>query len=148
MGIFEKLFVKKKESSSSSQHKLRLRYNVMSEISIDCCLKYKNEQEYKLINHGIYEYLKEEDVYRMTISYQLKSENNTQYPMEDILDKYYLHVSDFLDSENDKNSNVFKLEVEGSLEDLVQSQEIIGKEVFNREFIADDGQVRVKLIIE
>ena len=44
--------------------------------------------------------------------------------IEDILDKYYLHVSHFLGSIQD--SNKLKLELAGELEDIREIKDIIG----------------------
>ncbi len=154
MGLLSKLFgqMEKKNSDSSVEQELRLEYNVMKNISLEKYQKYENSEQFKLIENGIYQDLKDSDdtKYRMTISYDLEPENDTnnQYPLEDILDKYYLHVSDFLESENDSDPNNFKLELAGELGDLKNSQNIIGKKVYNKEFKSDDGQIRVKLIIE
>ncbi len=123
----------------------------MKNITLEKCLKYENENDFKLIEDGIYQDLndKEDFNYRITISYELESDNtNNQYPLEDILDKYMLHVSDFLESENDKESNKFKLELGGDLKGVTDAKDIIGKRVFNRDFIGTDKQVRVNLIIE
>jgi len=154
MGIFDKLFGSKKQenSNSSANRELRTEYNVMKNISLEKCQKYENPEQYKLVESEIYQDLKDEDdaKYRMTICYELESENNTnnQYPLEDILDKYYLHVSDFLESENNTEPNSYKLELGGELKDIKKSKEIIGKKVFNQEYKNDDGQVRVILRIE
>ncbi|WP_233783226.1 hypothetical protein [Flavivirga eckloniae] len=152
MGIFDKLFggQKEKSSDSSSNQKLRMEYNIMKNISLEKCQKYENTNLYEVVENGIYKDLTDEDdaKYRMTISYELESdENNNQYPLEDVLDKYYLHVSDFLESENNSESNEFKLELGGDLDDIKKSKEIIGKRIFNRDFL-DEGQVRVKLMVE
>ncbi|AUP81708.1 hypothetical protein C1H87_20245 [Flavivirga eckloniae] len=122
----------------------------MKNISLEKCQKYENTNLYEVVENGIYKDLTDEDdaKYRMTISYELESdENNNQYPLEDVLDKYYLHVSDFLESENNSESNEFKLELGGDLDDIKKSKEIIGKRIFNRDFL-DEGQVRVKLMVE
>ena len=154
MGIFDKLFGSKKQeySKSSAKHELRTEYNIMKDISLEKCQKYENSDEYKLVESGIYQDLKDEDdaKYRMTISYELEPENttNNQYPLEDILDKYYLYVSDFLEFENNAEPNSYKLELGGELNDIKKSQEIIGKKVFNQEYKDVDGQVRVILKIE
>jgi hypothetical protein len=152
MGIFDKLFGGKKEKApdSSSNQELRMEYNIMKNISLEKCQKYENADLYELIESGIYKDLTDEDdaKYRMTIAYELESDDsNNQYPLEDVLDKYYLHVSDFLESENNSESNKFKLELGGDLEDIKKSKEIIGKRIFNRDFL-DEGQVRVNLIVE
>ncbi|MBP0903640.1 hypothetical protein ACFSKN_03555 [Mariniflexile gromovii] len=154
MGLFSKLFgqTEKKNSEPSVKQELQLEFNVMKNISLEKCQKYENSEQFKLIENGIYQDLNDNDntKYRMTISYDLEPENDTnnQYPLEDILDKYYLHVSDFLESENNSDPNNFKLELAGELDDLKNSQEIIGKKVYNQEFKSDDGQIRVNLIIE
>ena len=151
MGIFDKIFGSKKQIIPSTKQELRLEYQVMKNISLEKCLKYENTNEFKLIGNGIYHDLndKEDFNHRMTISYELESdETNNQYPLDDILDKYLLHVSDFLEAENEEDSNKFKLELRGDLKGITNAKEIIGKKVFNRDFIGTDGQVRVKLVIE
>ena len=152
MGIFDKLFGSKKEklSDSYSNQELRMEYNIMKNISLEKSLKYKNTDLYELVENGIYKDLTDEDnaKYRITISYELDSnDSNNQYPLEDVLDKYYLHVSDFLESENNSESNEFKLELGGDLNDVKKSKEIIGKRIFNRDLL-DKGKIRVKLIVE
>ncbi|KGL61226.1 hypothetical protein [Polaribacter sp. Hel1_33_49] len=154
MGLFSKLFgqSEKKNSEPSVKKELQLEFNIMKNISLEKCQKYENSEQFKLIENGIYQDLNDDDntKYRMTISYNLEPENDTnnQYPLEDILDKYYLHVSDFLESENNSDPHNFKLELAGELDDLKSSQKIIGKKVYNQEFKSDDGQIRVNLIIE
>ena len=152
MGIFDRLFGGKKEnpSYSSSNQKLQMEYNIMKNIALEKCQKYKNTELYELVESGIYKDLNDDDEakYRMTITYELESDDsNNQYPLEDVLDKYYLHVSDFLESENNSESNKYKLELGGDLDDIKKSKEIIGKRIFNRDFL-DEGQVRVNLIVE
>lgn len=152
MGIFNKLFGKKKEKTSneSDNQELRMEYNIMKNISFKKCKKYENPNFYELIENGIYKDLIDEDdtKYRMTISYELESDyTNNQYPLEDILDKYYLFVSDFLESENDNKPNEFKLELGGDLNNLKKAKEIIGKKIFNSDFLSE-GKIRVKLMIE
>ena len=153
MGIFGNLFGQtgKKSSNSIDKQEPRLEYNVMKNITLEKCQKYENSEQFKLIENGIYQDLSDDDdaKYRMTISYELESDDsNNQYPLEDVLDKYYLHVSDFLESENKEESNKFKLELGGELEDIKKGLEIIGKKIFNRDYKDENGQVRVDLIIE
>ena len=153
MGIFGNLFGQtgKKSSNSTDKQEPRLEYNVMKNITLEKCQKYENSEQFKLIENGIYQDLSDDDdaKYRMTISYELESDDsNNQYPLEDVLDKYYLHVSDFLESENKEESNKFKLELGGELEDIKKGLEIIGKKIFNRDYKDENGQVRVDLIIE
>ena len=109
MGIFDRLFGKSKPdlTNQTSKPQLRLEYNVMKNINLEKCQKYENAELYMLIEHGIYQDLTDEDdaKYRMTISYELENDDsNNQYPLEDILDKYLMHVSDFLENENKNGS--------------------------------------------
>lgn len=145
---FNKLFGGNKEEEQSKPE-LRLEYNIMRNIALETCKKYSNQENYELIENGIYKDLKDEDDdnYRMTISYELDSDDS-QYPLEDILDKYYLHVSDFLEPENDYNSNKVIQELGGTLDDIKNAQEIIGKKIYNQDFLDENGQVRVSLKIE
>lgn len=153
MGLFGNLFgqSEKKDSNSTDNQELRMEYNVMTNISLETLKKYKNEKRYKKIEEGIYMDLKDEDdaKYRMTISYELvANETNNQYPLEDILDKYLMYVSDFLASKNKANSNTFIFEFGGYLDEMIKAKEIIGKKVFNRDIKGEDGKIYTELIIE
>lgn len=153
MGLFSNLFgqSEKKDSNSSANQELRMEYSVMTNITLEKLKKYENRKRYKEVEEGIYLDLKDkhEAKYRMTISYELTSdETNNQYPLEDILDKYLIHVSDFLESKNKPNSNKYIFEFGGYLHKMKEAKEIIGKKVFNRDFRAEDGQIRVELVIE
>lgn len=68
----------------------------------------------------------------------------SDYPLEDILDKFYCHVSDFCEDMNDADSQICYLEF-GSpeLQDVVNLRSIIGKHVYNKE----EGE-KVTLVIE
>ena len=127
MGIFSKLFGAKKQAEAPAPE-LRLKYNIMSNIALATCAKHSNQDRYELIENGIYKDLEDEDSanHRMCISYELDADD-TQYPLEDVLDKYYMHVEDFLEDENDPDSNVIIQEMGGTLDDLRKAQEIMGK---------------------
>ena len=154
MGFLNKLFGNKNNkqtTDSSIEEYLRKDYNVMKNIKIEKLDKYGNSNLYELVTDGIYKDLKDEDdaCYRMTISYELEDDHsNNQYPLEDILDKYSLYVSDFIDLEKKSETDAHKLELAGDLKDLKNTQEIVGKRIFNSDFIGTDGKVRVKLLIK
>lgn len=149
MGLFEKLFKKAKIEDSFSENKLRTEFNLMTNISLFKCLKHENSSNYELIEEGVYEDLKdnESSKFRIAISYELETNEDEQYPLEDILNKYFLHVEDFLEDENDSESNLFKLELGGRLEDIIEVKNIIGKKVFNREKV-ENGKILIQLVIE
>lgn len=76
---------------------------------------------------------------------ELEDGENSQYPLEDILDKYYLHVEEFIESKGKNDSSYI---FGGELDDIQKFKFIIGKRAFNEEFADEEGQTRVKLIIE
>ena len=68
----------------------------------------------------------------------------SQYPLEDILDQFYCHISDFCESLNQSGSPVCYQEFAApDLEDVRKLRGIIGKHVYNKEI---DGYIQ--LIIE
>jgi hypothetical protein len=70
-----------------------------------------------------------------------------QYPLEDILDRYLAHVSDFI--QNELDNPVMKLELctQGWLDEMKELIKIADKHVYNRE-ITKDGKTYVELVIE
>ena len=142
MNLFSKFF--KKDSAVSQE--LNEQYNVMKNITLETAQKYADESQFRLVQDSIYEDMNDDDEtkYRMTVSYE---SDDDQYPLEDILDKFYLHVSDFLELENDPESRFFKRELAGELNDLINAQTIIGRTVYNQDFL-DGKDVRVRLVIE
>ena len=97
--------------------------------------KYNNARKYQLLEKGIYKDIEDTDTtnIRIAISFELETDERGQYPLEDILDKYYLHVSDFLgtDIDNAQCGSVLNLILAGELEDVLNAKEILGKRVFN-----------------
>ena len=68
----------------------------------------------------------------------------SQYPLEDILDEFYCHISDFYKDLNTEQSQVCYQEFAApDLEDVRKLRTIIGKHVYNKEV---EGYI--KLIIE
>jgi hypothetical protein len=109
--------------------------------------KYENPN-YELIENGIY-LNKEESLHVFAITYELEENEDSQYPLEDILDKFYLHVSDFIDEDAFNTSKNVSLELVGDLKDAQNAiKNLIGKRAYNADYIAEDGKTYVKLIIE
>ena len=69
---------------------------------------------YRSIEEGIYRDLEDEGdtCFRMPISFKLDEGDCMQYPLEDILDEYYLHVSEFILSTGSYNAVVLAREFE------------------------------------
>lgn len=109
--------------------------------------KYRHSK-YELIEKGIYRNA-DEDLYVFAINYELEDEEDSQYPLEDILDKFYLHVSDFIDEDAYDNAKIVSLELAGALDNVQNAiQSIVGKRVYNSEYTGEDGRTHVKLVIE
>lgn len=116
--------------------------------------KYNNDK-YKEIESGIYKITDDfdfSDMYVTSLSFIQEPElgegenasDISQYPLEDILDKYLVHVSDFYDDLNVVDSEICYQEFASPrLDDIKKLRGIIGKHVYNKE---EDGKIR--LIIE
>lgn len=116
-----------------------------------------NSSEYLKIEDGIYEYMDDgEKLYVTSLTFEQEPEYEegefaddiSQYPLEDLLDKFYCHISDFYDDLNVSDSKICYLEFAAmDLEDIRNLREIIGKHVYNKEY-EEDGNTYIKLIIE
>ena len=120
--------------------------------------KYTDPAKFEKISDGIYksldsytDVLVEKGHYVTAFSFTLEEElgemEDRQYPLEDLLDKYLAHVSEFIQDEPD--NPVMKLELctqdwLDNMEDLVK---IRGKRVYNKEVIGD-GETYLELMIE
>lgn len=128
----------------------------MKEIQSYDAPKYKSD-DYFFIENGIYkintakESLKE-SLYVTSLTFMQEAEFGegenageiSQYPLEDLLDKFYCHISDFYESENLPQAQNCYLEFASpDLEDIKMLRSIIGKHVYNKEI---DGYIQ--LIIE
>ena len=72
----------------------------------------------------------------------------SQYPLEDILDKYLVVAEDFYEKENEESFTTCYQEFSGkNIENVRELLEIVGKHVYNKE-IEKDGEVYVDLVIE
>ena len=130
----------------------------MKNIQIYKAEKY-NKSEYVEVKTNIYkthDSFMDQDAFVTSLSFEQEPEfeegsdssDISQYPLEDVLDKYYVAVSDFYEDLNDGSSNTCYLELSGeSLEDIENLLEIVGKHVYNREE-ESDGKTYIKLIIE
>lgn len=72
----------------------------------------------------------------------------SQYPLEDILDKFFVAVEDFYTELNNGSNNICVLEFSGSdISDIENLLGIVGRHVYNKEF-EKDGQTYIDLVIE
>lgn len=121
-----------------------------------CVVEYNGKRYYKENNNKegniIYEEAPLEEIYVTSLSFVQEPEYDegtnatdiSQYPLEDVLDKFSCYISDFYEDINVETSNVCIQEFASkSLENIKNLLEIIDKHVYNKE---EDGYV--KLIIE
>ena len=134
----------------------------MKEIKNYTAEKYKKasllkKSEYEMVDDGIYRMKKGKGyTYVTSLSFVQEpkygegddSSNISQYPVEDILDKYYCYISDFYDELNSKGKKECFLEFASDSQEAVANlREIIGKHVYNEE-VKENDKVLIKLIIK
>lgn len=114
-----------------------------------------NNAVYTQVEEGIYKITDNftyDDMYVTSLSFEQEPELGegtdasmiSQYPLEDILDKFNVNVSDFYDDLNTSDSKICYQEFAGfNVDDVKKLRSIIGKHVYNKE---EDGYI--KLIIE
>lgn len=124
----------------------------MKEIKCTEATKYQ-DGNYERFHDGIY---KKDNLFFVTLSFiqepELGEGNNasyiSQYPLEDILDKFDVFVSDFYEKENIKGNDICCLEFASSnAKDIINLLTIVNKHVYNKNMIID-GEESVALIIE
>ncbi len=82
--------------------------------------------------------------YCITLYTELENEEDTQYPLEDILDKYLVNCTEVMEEKEEEGKRIYIFEVEGQdIERIKQIADLIGRRVYNYE----DGDY-IKLGIE
>ena len=123
----------------------------------------KNISAFKASKYITKDYeLLEDDIYRcgdvcvITLQFQQEPEMDegtssadiSQYPLEDILDRFNVHISDFYDSENKCAKVKCRLEFASrKIENIRNLKSIIGKRVYNK-VVTKNGDDFVELVIE
>jgi hypothetical protein len=111
---------------------------------------------YKEVQEGIYLMDAKEQLYVASLSFEQEPEfeegenaaDISQYPLEDILDKYLCHISDFYEDLNTEDKKTCVLEFASErVADVQGLMEIVGKHVYNKD-VEEDGAVYSKLVIE
>lgn len=105
---------------------------------------------YTPVEEDIYQMQDDERLYVTSLSFEQEPElgEDSQYPLEDVLDKFYCHVSDFYEELNVADSTICCLEFAApNVEDVRKLRSIIGKHVYNKEG-EEGGQTYVDLAIE
>ena len=149
----------------------------MKNISYFDAPKYLTHRDYTFVEEGIYKFANKPDAYengryiygnmssiRPEPEYYVTSlcfeqepdlgEGSipgeiSQYPLEDVLEKYNLFIQDFYKDLNATSTTLCYLEFAAfDREDIINLRGIIGKHVYNRLYKGDDGREYVKLVIE
>ena len=105
---------------------------------------------YAPIEEGIYQMQDDEGLYVTSLSFEQEPElgEDSQYPLDDVLDKFYCHVSDFYEELSTTDSTTCYLEFASpDVDDVRKLRSIIGKHVYNKER-EEGGQTYVDLVIE
>lgn len=109
--------------------------------------------EYEFQENGIY---KTDGGYVTSLQFEQEPELDegisaadiSQYPLEDVLDRFGVFISDFYPSLNDKQSPTCYLEFKShDIDNIINLRSIIGKHVYNQ-VVVEDGSEFVDLIID
>ena len=97
-----------------------------------------DSNEFDLIDNYIYRNLKNGN-YCVAISFELENDEDTQNPLEDILEKYSVNITDFFEVNEKDGVYTLSIEIEGSLcynevnlINIKNCLEIIGKRVHSK----------------
>ena len=71
-------------------------------------------------------------VYCVTLYAELEDDEDTQYPLEDVLDKYYVNCTEVIEEKEEAGKHIFIFEIEGEDEDSIRTiAGFVGKRVYN-----------------
>lgn len=116
--------------------------------------KYSDTEKYSLVEGTVYKDvtggvggamgITHEPVYCVTLYCELEENEDTQYPLEDILDKYFVNCTDVMEEKEEDGKRIYIVEIEGtSLDSIREIAGFVGKRAFNYE----EGSY-IKLAIE
>ena len=124
----------------------------MKNIKVHTVSKYSDTQ-YQETAVGIYKY---GNSYVTTLCFEQEPElgegtsaaDISQYPLEDVLERFNVHVSDFYPELNIAKNTACYLEFSGSKKNnITELLSIVGKHVYNK-IVYENGEECVALIIE
>ena len=83
-------------------------------------------------------------VYCITLYTELEDDEDTQYPLEDLLDKYLVNCTEVMEEKEEDGKRIFIFEIENNNEEKIKAiASLVGKRIYNYE----DGDY-IKLGIE
>jgi len=82
-------------------------------------------------------------VYCITLYTELEEGDDTQYPLEDILDQYYVNCTDVMEEREEDGKHIFIFEIEGEDLDTIRTiAALVGKRAYNYE---ENGSVKLAI---
>ena len=110
--------------------------------------KYSDPKNYQSMGNGVYEDLLQGE-YVTTLRFELEEGEDSQYPLEDILDEFMVYCTHHIIETNDNGKRFLEAEIADeshypeSLESLNKVASLAGKHVYNKQ-VGDS----IHLIIE
>ncbi len=107
-----------------------------------------DKSRYDLVEKDIYLDKKDEfgyATYRIALSLEFEPGENSQYPLESVLNEFFIHIDEFLES---KKQNEHRFIFGGQLNHIKKFKSIVGKRVTEEKYIDEDGDKMIRLIIE
>lgn len=106
--------------------------------------KYDNKERYMQVDGFVYKDaaggvggsmgISDSAVYCVTLYCELEENEDTQYPLEDILDKYNVNCTDVMEEKEENGKRIYIVEMEGTEpESIKEIADFVGKRVFNYE---------------
>lgn len=82
-----------------------------------------------------------EPVYCVTLYAELEDGEDTQYPLEDILDEYYVNCTEVMEEKEEAGKRIYIFGIEGEDENAIKTiTNFVGKRVYNYE---DGGYIKL-----
>jgi len=100
--------------------------------------KYLDASLFEKLTEHIYKQRTDGSI-RIALSCELEEGEDGQYPLSDILDKYYVNCTDYIEEKQDGGVRTYSFELEGSLgneedyKNILEVSKLIGKRVYNKE---------------
>jgi hypothetical protein len=108
--------------------------------NIKCILldKYQDKKKFELMPNGMYKNNVNGN-YQIALSFELEDGEDTQYPIEDVMDTYCVNAGAYFEFNNKSAVKVLKIELEGSSGDneknranISEISKFVGKRVYNK----------------
>ena len=90
-------------------------------------IKIEKYNKYKQLENNIYSI---DDNYYITLYCELKDNEDTQYPLEDLLDKYNVACTGYFENCLINSKHVYIFELEGNFENIKEVSLLIGREFY------------------